>query len=171
MTGSLLGPLDYMFGEVLQLALLAAALIALVVTLIAQVNAWTLERTARVWLFVASISTILIFTQHNPYGGIGRIVQLNPFSDLRIAVNTTGRFREIVIANVLLFIPLGVALAWRGTRFLKSVAFAAALSVLCEVLQYASNHGRVAQTGDVVVNVAGAIVGWAAFVALTGGWG
>jgi glycopeptide antibiotics resistance protein len=171
MTGSLLGPLDYMFGQVLQLAIVVAALIALGVTFVAQVNAWTLERVARVWLFLSSVATIFIFTQHNPYQGVGRVVQLNPFSDLQVAVNTTGRYRDIVVANVLLFVPLGIALAWRGTRFVKTAIFATALSVLCEVLQYASNHGRVAQTGDVVVNLGGAVIGWAAFVALTGGWG
>jgi glycopeptide antibiotics resistance protein len=75
------------------------------------------------------------------------------------------------VANIALFIPLGVAVAWRGTRFLRMAGFAVAISVLAEVVQYASNHGRVAQTGDVITNLAGAVIGWCIFVALTGGWG
>jgi VanZ family protein len=171
MTGSLLGPLDYMFGETLRVALMAAVAVAGGVAVAARLNAWTFERAARTWLLVTSLAAIALFTNHNPYGGSGRVVELNPFNDLRVAAHTTGRYRDIVVANIVLFIPLGVALAWRGTRFFRSVAFGAAISITAEVVQYVSNHGRVAQTGDVVVNVAGAVIGWAVFVALTGGWG
>lgn len=171
MTASLLGPLDYMFGEVLRVAVAATVLIAIGAVSVAGIRSWTIERTARVWLLLSSIAAIWIFTQHNPYSGSGRVLQLNPFNDLEVAVNTTGRYRDIVVANVLLFVPLGIGLAWRGTRFLRTVGFAMGLSILCEVVQYASNNGRIAQTGDVVVNAAGAVIGWAVFVALTGGWG
>jgi VanZ family protein len=171
MTASLLGPLDYMFGETLRVAIVVAVAVAGGVAILARFNAWSLERSARVWLFVTSLTTIWLFTQHNPYGGSGRVLDLNPFSDLRVAAQTAGRFRDIVVANVALFIPLGVALAWRGTRFLRTAGFAIAVSVLAEVVQYASNHGRVAQSGDVLTNLAGAVIGWAIFVAFTGGWG
>ena len=46
-------------------------------------------------------------------------------------------------------VPLGVALSWRGVRFTRAVAVAAAISMLAETLQYVSGQGRVAQTGDV----------------------
>ncbi|MEY2425638.1 MAG: hypothetical protein QOI61_1210 [Actinomycetota bacterium] len=170
-SASLLGPLDYMFGQTLQVAIVVAILIACGVALVAGARGWAFERALRNWLLLTSLATIWLFTQHNPYGGSGRVVDLNPFGDLQVAANTTGRYRDIVIANVALFVPLGIALAWRGTRFLRSVAFAAAVSITAEVLQYVVAHGRVSQTGDVVVNVAGAVIGWGLFVALTVGWG
>ena len=171
MTASLLGPLDYMFGETLRVAVVVAVVVAGGVAIAARFNEWPFERAARVWLFVTSLTTIWLFTQHNPYAGSGRRLDLNPFADLRVAAHTTGRHRDIVVANIALFIPLGLALAWKGTRFIRMAGFAVGVSVLAEVIQYASNHGRVAQSGDVVTNLAGAVIGWCVFVALTGGWG
>lgn len=171
MTASLLGPLDYMFGETLRVALAVAVAVGVGVGVAARFNEWSFERATRQWLLITSLTTIWLFTQHSPYKGTGRVLELNPFGDLRVAAHTTGRYRDIVVANVALFVPLGLALAWRGTRFLRSFGFALAVSVLAEALQYASNHGRIAQTTDVITNVAGAVVGWCVFVALTGGWG
>jgi hypothetical protein len=171
MTASLLGPLDYMFGETLRVAIVVAVVVAGGVAVAARLRGWSLERTARTWLLLTSVTTIGLFTQHNPYGGSGRVVDLNPFGDLQVAAGTAGRYRDIVLANIVLFVPFGVALSWRGTRFLRTVLLAGGLSMLAELLQFAANQGRVAQIGDVIVNVAGAVIGWAVFVALTGGWG
>ncbi|HVT77739.1 MAG TPA: VanZ family protein [Acidimicrobiales bacterium] len=171
MTGTLLGPLDYMFGETLRVAVVVAVGAAAVIAVVARVNAWSVERAARTWLFTTALTSIWLFTQRSPYQSDGRVLDLNPFGDLRVAAHTTGRFRDLVVANVALFVPLGVALAWRGKRFVRAVGFALAVSVACETLQYVSAHGRVAQTTDVITNVAGAVVGWCVFVALTGGWG
>ena len=160
-----------MFGETLRVALVVAVAVAVGIGVAARFNGWSFERAARTWLLITSLTSIWLFTQHSPYKGTGRVLELNPFGDLRVAAHTTGRYRDIVVANVLLFVPLGIALAWRGTRFLRSFGFALGVSVLAEALQYASNHGRIAQSTDVITNVAGAIVGWCVFVALTGGWG
>lgn len=171
MTASLLGPLDYMFGETLRVAILVAVAVAGGVAVAARFNAWPFERAARIWLLLTSLTSIWLFTQHSPYHGSGRVLELNPFGDLKVAAHTTGRFRDITIANVALFVPLGIALAWKGTRFVRSLGFALMVSVAAEVAQYVSNHGRIAQTTDVITNVAGAVIGWCIFVALTGGWG
>jgi VanZ family protein len=171
MTGALLGPLDYMFGETLRVALVVAVVVASGVAVAARFNEWPFERAARVWLFVTSLTTIWLFTQHSPYAAHGRVLELNPFGDLKVAAHTTGRYRDIVVANIALFVPLGVALAWRGARFVRATTVALAVSVFAEVLQYATAHGRIAQTTDVITNVAGAVIGWGIFVALTGGWG
>jgi VanZ family protein len=171
MTASLLGPLDYMFGETLRVAIVVAVCVAGGVAVAARFNAWSFERAARVWLLLTSLTSIWLFTQHSPYRGTGRVLELNPFGDLKVAAHTTGRYRDIVVANIALFIPLGVALAWRGTRFLRTFGLAFVLSVAAEALQYVSNHGRIAQSTDVITNVAGALIGWCVFVALTGGWG
>jgi VanZ family protein len=171
MTGSVLGPLDYMFGETLRVAIVTALALAGGVAIAARFSAWSFERAVRAWLLLTALTSIWLFTQHSPYRGSGRILELNPFGDLRVAAHTTGRFRDLVVANIALFVPLGVALAWRGTRFVRTLGLALAVSVAAEGLQYLSAHGRVAQTADVVTNVAGAVIGWAIFVALTGGWG
>ncbi len=170
-SASLLGPLDYMFGETLRVAIVVAIVIACATAVVARLASWPVERATRNWLLLTSVTTIWLFTQHNPFGGSGRVVELNPFGDLQVAAHTTGRYRDIVVANVALFVPLGIALAWRGVRFTRTVVFAAAISIAAEVAQYVIGHGRVAQTGDVIVNVAGAVIGWAMFVALTVGWG
>jgi glycopeptide antibiotics resistance protein len=171
MTASLLGPLDYMFGETLRVAILTAIVLLGGVTIAARLWSWAFERAARTWLLLTSLASIWLFTQHSPYRGSGRVLELNPFGDLKVAAHTTGRFRELVIANIVLFVPLGIALAWRGARFVRATSIALVVSVLAETVQYVTAHGRVAQTADVVTNVAGAIIGWATFVALTGGWG
>lgn len=168
---SVLGPLDYMFGETLRVAIVVSALVACATAVAVRFNQWPLERALRNWLLVTSLTSIWLFTQHNPYAGSGRAIDLNPFGDLRVAAHTTGRYRDLVVANIALFVPLGVALAWRGVRFTRAVAVGAAISIVAEVLQFVADHGRVAQTGDVIVNVAGVIIGWALFVAFTGGWG
>ena len=160
-----------MFGETLRVAILTALVVAGAVAVFARWRAWPVERAARVWLLLTSLTSIALFTQHNPYGGTGRVVDLNPFGDLKVAAHTSGRFRDIVIANVALFVPLGIALAWRGTRFVRTFGIGFAVSLLAEVAQYAGNHGRVAQSTDVITNVVGALIGWCVFVALTGGWG
>ncbi len=171
MTGTLLGPLDYMFGETLRVAIVVAVGVAGMLAVVARVRGWSVERAARTWLLLSALTSIWLFTQHSPYQSHGRVLDLNPFGDLRVAAHTTGRFRDLVVANVALFVPLGVALAWRGKRFVRAVGWAFTVSVLAEAIQYASNNGRVAQTTDVITNVAGAAVGWCLFVALTGGWG
>src|SRR5579859_3055039 len=155
MTGSVLGPLNYMFGETLRVALVVAG-----VAVAARFNEWSLERALRNWLLVTSLTTIWLFTQHNPYHGHGRILELDPLPDLRVAAHRTGRFFDVVLANVALFVPLGVALAWRGVRLVRAAGLATAISLTCEVLQYVSNRGRVAQTSDVLTNLAGAVIGW-----------
>src|SRR5947199_10367281 len=102
MTAALLGPLDYMFGETLHVAITSAAFLAGLFILIGWFNEWSLERTAKNWLWVTSLLVIFIFTQHSPYRGHGRVLDLSPFNDLK-AAQTSEHRRDLVIANAALF--------------------------------------------------------------------
>ncbi len=156
---TLLGPLDYMFGETLRVAVVVALLLAVAFAVLARFTHWSFERSARNWLLITSIVAIYLFTQRSPYEGHGHILDLNPFSDLKAARYSDHR-RDLVLANIALFLPLGVAMAWRRMRFGRSIAFALVLSVAAEAAQYVTGHGRIAQIDDVVFNTGGAVIGW-----------
>jgi VanZ family protein len=161
-SSTVLGPLDYMFGETLRVSLVVAVFLACCVTVIARFNEWSLPRAARNWLWVTSLTTIWLFTQHSPYHGEGHVLDLSVSHDIHAALHG-GRYRDLVLANAALFLPFGVAAAWRGISAARLLRFAVAVSVTAEVLQFVTGHGRVAQAEDVIVNVAGACMGWAAF--------
>lgn len=156
---ALLGPLDYMFGETLRVAVTVAVALALLMALAARVNGWGFERAARNWLFVTSLVAIVLFTQHSPYEGSGRELDLTPFGDLKAARISVHR-RDLVLANIALFMPFGAALAWRGTRLVKTVSLGVLLSVFAEALQYAGGNGRIAQLEDLIYNTLGTGFGW-----------
>lgn len=71
-----------------------------------------------------------------------------------------------ILGNLLLFVPLGVALpaALPWLRHLVPLALtAAAASVLVEVTQYALVAGRASDVNDIALNTAGAVAGLLAF--------
>ena len=159
MVGALLGPLDYMFGETLRVAITVAVGLAVLMTIAARVNGWSVERATKNWLFVTSLVTIVLFTQHSPYAGHGRTLDLTPFGDLKAAPRSVHR-RDLVLANVALFMPFGAAMAWRGSRLVKTVGIGVGLSALAEALQYAGGNGRIAQLEDLIYNTLGTGLGW-----------
>lgn len=159
LTASLLGPLDYMFGQTLRESIAVAIFLALVMAVLARFNEWSFERTAKNWLWVTSLVAIFMFTQHSPYYGHGRVFELSPFADLK-ASRISDHRRDLVLANIALFMPFGAAVAWRGWRFGKTIGVAVAISILAEASQFITAHGRVAQTADVLLNTAGAVLAW-----------
>jgi glycopeptide antibiotics resistance protein len=119
-------------------------------------------------LLVTSLAAICLFTQHSPYRGHGHILDLTPFSDVKAARYSDHR-RDLVLANIALFMPLGAALAWRRVALPRAVAWGVAISVVAETMQYVAGHGRIAQIDDVVFNTAGALAGW--LIAAAALWG
>ena len=72
-----------------------------------------------------------------------------------------------MLANIALFVPFGVAAAWRGYRLVRAAAFALALSVaMRDAAVRRPGTARVAQLDDVILNFGGAIVGWVAYSAI-----
>ncbi|MCD9154530.1 VanZ family protein [Aeromicrobium duanguangcaii] len=75
-----------------------------------------------------------------------------------------------VMANVVLFVPIGLflALGWRRASIGVAAAVALAVSVGIEVVQWLAPIDRTASAVDVVVNVAGGCLGFAAVRAVRG---
>jgi hypothetical protein len=91
-------------------------------------------------------------------------VVLMPFQNLIDALDGEGGLRLAVaelIGNVLLFVPLGMALRWRYPWLgVARVTVAAMLiSVAVETLQAVLATGRWATTTDVITNTVGGLVG------------
>ena len=159
-------------GPTAQLAPLAilALIIAFPVSL-----AWHARRGRMLWalrmatadaLLVGSLLVILRVTlpSTEPSTGLGSWTWM-PFEDL-IRAWPLDWARAIILdqmaANVLLFVPFGLALTLRGWRVplwrvtLVSVAF----SVGIELTQGLAGNGRSADITDVLMNTLGGVMGW-----------
>lgn len=75
-----------------------------------------------------------------------------------------------VMLNILLFLPLGVALAALGWSRAHTLMIVIALSAAIEVYQGAALVGRDACLGDVLSNSTGGMVGWATYFGLAALW-
>ncbi|MFL6136308.1 MAG: VanZ family protein [Frankiaceae bacterium] len=89
-------------------------------------------------------------------------VNLRPFASF---TSESARSTSELVANVVLFMPLGALLPFvvRRHRLLAVLAIALLLSAGIECFQYASHDGRFADIDDVILNVSGALAGWAAW--------
>jgi glycopeptide antibiotics resistance protein len=64
------------------------------------------------------------------------------------------------IGNVALFIPIGVALRWRfDVPWARAAVLGAGLSLNVELLQLLADNGRSVDVDDVLLNVAGTVLG------------
>lgn len=94
--------------------------------------------------------------------GVAAGVQLRPLASistvLRHSIDASVVVR-IVGLNVLLFVPLGFALAVRLGRVPLAIATAAATSLVVETVQAFAPLGRVANVDDVILNTVGATFG------------
>ncbi len=64
------------------------------------------------------------------------------------------------LANVAVFLPLGLILAAAVWRVLPTIGVGLAVSLTVEVLQFIVDVGRAADINDVITNTAGAALGW-----------
>lgn len=90
-------------------------------------------------------------------------VELVPFGDLVNAVDDwdAGRLMDVALestANVLLFVPFGAALAFRGLGLGRATCYGLALSLAVEVAQYFVS-GRTTAVDDVLLNGLGTVLG------------
>jgi glycopeptide antibiotics resistance protein len=109
-------------------------------------------------LLGAAVLGVLVLTLP-PSIGAPRSVELIPFR----GVLHRGTKRAEMLANVLLFVPLGLLAPARWTvfdRWPSLVAGAFALSAGIEVAQLASNLGRQASLTDIILNTVGACLGY-----------
>jgi glycopeptide antibiotics resistance protein len=94
-------------------------------------------------------------------------VNLVPFRDVLAALRAGDDATRSAVncaGNAALFVPLGLAVAASRRRpsLPRTLLVCAAVSLLVEVLQYATPVGRIADVTDVAMNITGASMGWAA---------
>lgn len=106
-------------------------------------------------LFGAYIAAVLWITLFSRIGGGYRGFLLPFHSYVEIC---KGEWRPLLenIGNVVLFIPLGVALKWSGVKDVKKAGFFA--SLLIEVLQFTFALGTF-ECDDLIHNTLGAVIG------------
>ncbi len=130
-----------------------------------------LSRTLQVCALSLSIAAIIYITLGTRLGYSSRDakVSLIPVIDTVNAITgqTTGNVTVFgIIGNIVLFIPLGFSLALITARKSRKIAAtlisATLLSIGVECAQFILDQGGVAATDDVLLNVAGAAVGWIA---------
>jgi glycopeptide antibiotics resistance protein len=114
-------------------------------------------------LFV-SLAAILAFTLA-PLDADNE-VELVPLQELVEAVGASDAARGLELlgefaANVLLFAPLGVALALRGVSMRQTAVVAATLAAAVEFAQLFVVSGRTTSVDDVALNTLGAVLGHA----------
>ena len=102
-------------------------------------------------------------------------LELAPFAELVEGVVDldAGSVREAVVGalgNLLLFLPLGVVLALRGTSVARTAVMALVLSGSIELAQLVV-PGRTTSVDDVLFNVSGAVLGQVATARLRGSRG
>lgn len=116
---------------------------------------------------VSSVLMVLSLTLQPRYWGGGRSVQLTPLADITgvIASGYSAQWATVqLLGNVLIFIPIGFLLPWRFEvfdGFGRILPFAAALATFIELFQFIVPLGRTVSVDDAILNVAGAVLGYA----------
>jgi glycopeptide antibiotics resistance protein len=135
-------------------------LVAVVATWIAAAGRTVRFAAANVAL-VASVVAVLSLTLAPGYAA-DEDLELVPFGEIADAL--TPPFEPLlaeVVLNVLLFVPLGAALALRKVSVGRTVLAAVALSATVELAQLLVVSGRTTSVDDVLLNTAGAWIGHA----------
>ncbi len=153
-------------GSSVGLALLAC-LIVTVVWVALRAAGPRYARPSHDLLVVLSVVTILVLTMRPGDLNAHRSAwQLLPFGDLLAALPDDVSLIRLAMAdlvtNVILFAPLGgaVALRWPAVSTRRLVLSAAAFSTAIEIMQGLTGLGRMAQSTDVLMNTFGAWLGW-----------
>lgn len=123
---------------------------------------------------LVALAAIAVLTLGRPLDPQVERLNLIPFRDLLWAVG--GQVEPAVavtelVANVLLFVPLGLALAVRHPRASTwwIAGIAAAVSLAVEGAQAIMNTGRLADITDVLANTTGAVLGAALWGLISSG--
>jgi glycopeptide antibiotics resistance protein len=111
-----------------------------------------------------AIAIVVVMTLFPRDIGDASQLKLVPFQNLFDALSSDRGLRGVLaelIGNVVLFVPLGMALRWRFTGWsIAGVTVVALLiSVTIETLQAVSATGRWASTTDVIANTLGGLIG------------
>ena len=154
-------------GTLVQVLLLIAAVgfAVLALRLLRHPPGRAVDGTIRDLALAAAVAMIVVLTLLTPSTpDETQQIVLVPFRDLFDALDSRGGIRAPIaelVGNLVLFIPLGMALHWRFPRFglAHVTAVALAVSVAVEVLQALSGTGRWADITDVIMNTLGGTCG------------
>lgn len=163
----MLGPLEYSFGASFRLSLCLAVVLGAAFAVLARRHRRSVAATFSDWLLASSFAAVVAFTQYAPYDGRGRAVDLRPFDTIWHALQGEGD--TLILANLALFVPVGMAFAAQRWRRGPTLVASALLSVAAESMQYVTGNGRISQLDDVIVNTTGAFLGWLVVNALRAG--
>jgi hypothetical protein len=125
-------------------------------------SAGLLARDLALAIAVAIVVALTLLTPRRPDEALQ--IVLMPFQNLVDALDGEGGLRLAVaelIGNVLLFVPLGMALRWRfpALGIARVTIVAMLVSIAVETLQAVLATGRWATTTDVITNTVGGLVG------------
>lgn len=141
-------------------------IVVLVVRLVRHSPSRAVGVTARDGALVLAVAVILVLTLLTPIDAdeLEPSIRLIPFQDLRDAltgVRDLGLAIAELVGNVLIFIPLGMALRWRfpALGVMHTVGLTLAFSISIELLQALTGKGRWPETTDVIMNTTGGLIG------------
>ena len=121
------------------------------------------RRTAVLVLGAGLVAVALLTLGPLPLGGLSGFHRLLRLGATTIGAPVPSRAMAEAAANVLLFVPFGMALTLRSRRvpLWRVVVVAASLSVGIELTQGLAGNGRSADITDVLMNTLGGAGGWA----------
>ena len=161
--------LDWFLAAIPAILAFGALTLAVVLALIAwraRRRGWraALGATAPDGVLVMALGAIAILTLGDPMGPQPDRVNLIPFRDQWWALQgliDPALATATLVANVLLFVPLGAALSARHPEVggWRLVVVAAGVSIGVEAVQGVMDTGRLADVTDVLANAAGAAIG------------
>ena len=141
-------------------------IVVLVMRLVRQSPSRAFGITARDGALVLAVAVILVLTLLSPVDSdeLQPSIRLIPFQDLGEALNgvrNLGRAIAELIGNVLIFVPLGMALRWRFplVGVIQATGITLAFSICIELMQALMGNGRWPETTDVIMNTAGGLIG------------
>lgn len=152
------------------MGLLAAAVIYTVFALLTRKKFPAKAKTHVVrFLFVAYLAAVVYLTlspagSYIEQGGVNLI----PFSSVEFAVLSGSEVaRQLIVLNIVMFMPMGVFLPWvfpnQINRLYKAAIFCALITLLIECLQVILPGGRAFDIDDILMNLFGGCVGYALF--------
>ena len=122
-------------------------------------------------LAVLGVGAVTLLPIADYHTGIEWGLQLVPLVSIIDVVTTSVDASvavRIVLFNILLFVPLGFLLALRTRRWMTTLGAAFLVAGSVETLQAVLPLGRTANVDDIILNTAGAAVGWG--LATAAGW-
>ena len=144
----------------------ALGVIVLVVRLVRHSPSRAFGVTARDGALILAVAVILVLTLLSPTDAneLEPSIRLVPFEDLRDAltgVRDLGLAIGELVGNVVIFVPLGMALRWRFPFLgvMQTAGLTLALSIGIELLQALTGNGRWPETTDVIMNATGGLIG------------